>query len=635
MTDTFSEFEFKAEIRQLLDILVHSLYTNKEIFIRELVSNASDALDKMRFELNRGTEATGTELPLEIRITADKDQNRLVISDTGVGMTKAEIVENIGTIAKSGSAEFLKAAESKAEKLENLIGKFGVGFYSVFMAAGEVVIKSRSYKKDEKPVMWKSDGLGSYQLAELEEDLPRGTRVEIHLKDDAKEFAENYRITAVINKHSNFISFPIFVDDERVNTVSALWREPKFSIKQEQYDEFYKFLTFDSQAPQSTIHVAVDAPIQYNALLFIPPRSHDLFGLARDLPGVDLYVRRVLIKHGDKDLLPEYLGFARGVVDSEDLPLNISRETLQENMMLRKISSNLAKQILNHLEKMAKDDRGKYEEFWKEHGKLFKLGYGDFANRDKYAGLLRFNSSHCDDSNGLASLDEYIGRVKSGQKEIFYVSGPSREAATLNPHLEIFRSKGLEVLYLFEPLDEFALETIKKYGEFELKPVEHVDSASLGTFETLETKETAEPLGADDEKDFQKFLDKIKDILEGKAESVRVSSRLSQSPVCLVNPDGGMTSSMEKILKIASKDASIPTKVLEVNKDHRLIRNLFAIYKENPNDSYLGKAVMQLFESALLLEGYLRDPYEMVGRIQYLLEESSGWRAALPVAPKN
>ena len=627
MTDNFTEFEFKAEIKQLLDILVHSLYTNKEIFIRELVSNASDALDKLRFETNKGTEVEGSDLPLEIRIKTDKDNNHLIISDTGIGMTRAEVIENIGTIAKSGSAEFLKAAESESEKLENLIGKFGVGFYSVFMAAGDVVIKTRSYKKDEKPIMWKSDGLGSYQLTELEEDLPRGTRIEIHLKDDSKEYAETFTVKNTITKHSNFISFPIYVDDEQVNTVSALWREPKFSIKQEQYDEFYKFLTFDSQDPLSTIHISVDAPVQYNALLFIPKQSYDFFGVSRELPGLDLYVRRVLIKRGDKDVLPEYLGFVRGVVDSEDLPLNISRETLQENIMMRKISSHLAKQVLSHLEKTAKDEPEKYAEFWKEHGKLFKLGYNDFANREKYSSLLRFNSSYNDDADGLVSFDEYIERVKPEQKEIYYVSGPSREAASLNPHLEIFKSKGLEVLYLYEPLDEFALENLKKYGDYELKAVEHADAGSLESFETVETTEKAEPLGADDEKDFEKFLEKMKDILEGKAESVRISNRLSQSPVCLVNPDGGMTSSMEKIMKIASKDTSIPKKILEVNKDHRLIRNLFAIFKSNPGDSYLSKAVSQLYESALLLEGYLRDPYEMVSRIQDLLEESSGLKA--------
>lgn len=627
MTDKpkVSKYKFKAEVKQLLDILVHSLYTNKEIFLRELVSNASDALDKLRFESNRGAELADSGLPLEIRIDFDKDNKLIRISDTGIGMTREEVVSNIGTIARSGSAEFFKKAAEEKGGLENIIGQFGVGFYSVFMVAKEVVLTTKSYLKDEPPVEWRSDGLGSYQITESAESISRGTTIEVHLRDEAVEYADKERLKGIIERHSNFISFPIHVEDDRVNTVEAIWREPKFNIKEEQYNEFYKFLTFDSEAPLVTIHTSVDAPVQYNSLLFIPQKSFDFPGMTREAPGLDLYVRRVLIQRGNNEILPEYLGFVRGVVDSEDIPLNISRETLQENLILGKIAANMTKQVLTHLQKTADDDREKYEAFWKEHGRLFKIGYGDFANREKYASLLRFNSSRCEDSNGLISFDEYIEKAQLDQKEIYYVFGHSREAVALNPHMEIFKSKGLEVLFLYDPLDEFAMESVRTYKEFEIKSVEHVDPSNLDKYESREEEEKADPLDADDEKEFDKFLERIRDILGDRITEVKVSARLSGSPCCLINPDGGLTSTMQKILQIAGKDDSIPQKILEVNKDHKLIRNLFSIYKANPQDDYLSTAVEQLFESSLLLEGYLKDPHALVGRIQGILDRSSGW----------
>jgi molecular chaperone HtpG len=624
-----SKHEFKAEIKQLLDILVHSLYTNKDVFLRELVSNASDALEKARFESQKASEVADSDLPLEIRITFDKDKKLLVVSDTGIGMTREELVENIGTIARSGSAEFLKKAKEEKGGLESLVGKFGVGFYSVFMVAREVVIRTRSIRPGESAVEWKSDGLGAYEIAAIDEEMKRGTRIEIHLKEEAEEFAEKHRITAILKKHSNFISHPIFVEDERVNTIPAIWRESKFSVTREQYEEFYKFLTFDSEAPMETLHSAVDAPVQFSSLLFIPRQGIDLPGFGKDRHGLDLYVRRVLIERGNKELIPEYLGFVRGVVDSEDLPLNVARESLQENALLHKISTVLTRQILSHIRKMATDDKDKYADFWNNHGRLFKLGYADYANQEKYAELVRFNSSRFDDAKGLVSFDEYIERAKPDQKEIYYVFGASREAVALNPHMEIFRAKGLEVLYLFDHLDEFAMEALRKYKDFEFKSVEHVEPATLEKFETLDAPKEAEPLGEEDKAAFAAFLDRIKIILGDRVTEVRVSGRLSESPCCLVNPNDGMTSSMQKILQIVSKDTSIPRKVFEVNRDHVLIRNLFAIYKANSADDFMGAAVEQLFESALLLEGYLKDPHEMVSRMQDILNKSSGWYRAV------
>jgi len=340
-------------------------------------------------------------------------------------------------------------------------------------------------------------------------------------------------------------------------------------------------------------------------------------------------VRRVLIQRGNKDLIPEYLGFVRGVVDSEDLPLNVSRETLQENRTVAKISSNLTKQILSHLERLAKDNKDRYEEFWKEHGRYFKLGYNDFLNRDRYAALLRFNSSICENASALISFDDYIDRTKPDQKEIYFAFGTSREAIALNPHMEIFKSKGIEVLYLFEPLDEFAMEGIREYRGHKLVSVEHVDPKSLEKFESAETEEESEPLNDEEKERFDSFLAKMKEILGERITDVRISSRLSESPCCTVNPDGQMTSSMQKIIQTISKDTTIPRKVLEVNDKHQLIKNLFTIFKADPDDTYLASVVEQLFESSLLLEGYLMDPHAMVSRTHRLLDQSSGWYLGL------
>jgi molecular chaperone HtpG len=593
--------------------------------LRELISNSSDALDKLRFETTRGTELRDKELPLEIRISFDDKENTLTISDTGVGMTRDEIVANIGTIAKSGSADFIKKLAENKSEANNIIGKFGVGFYSVFMAAKEVVIKSRSYLPDETPIEWSSDGLGSYELKDSTEDLKRGTRIIIHLKDDAKEFADKYRLSGIIKKYSNFITFPIYVGDERINTVSAIWREPRTSVKQEQYDDFYKFLTYDTEAPFSVIHTSVDAPIQFYTLLFIPPKSIEMFRYTREEYGLDLYVRKVLIQHKSKDILPEYLGFIRGVVDSEDLPLNISRETLQENIIFTKISQAVTSQVLSHLIKMAKEDPDKYRLFWKEHGKYFKLGYADFNNQEKFMQLLRYNSSTSEKEEDVISFEEYTSRMKEGQKEIYYASGGSRDAINLDPHLEIFRNKGIEVLYLYDPVDEFVIGSLRKFKDFEFKTVDSVDLKELEKFSDVKEREKAGDLSKDDEKHFDSLLAGIKEILGDRVTEVRVSSRLIDSPSCLVNPDDGYSAQMQKLFRLTNQDMGPQKKIFEVNKDHKLIRNLLKIFKTNSKDEYIRDTVEQLYESALLLEGNLLDPHKLVNRISKMLENSSEW----------
>jgi molecular chaperone HtpG len=627
---TVGQYEFKAEVKQLLNILVHSLYTHKEIFLRELISNASDALDKLRFESVSGSTIADSNLPLEIRIKIDKDKNVIKISDTGIGMTKEELINNIGTIAKSGTAEFLQNISDSKKDLSNIIGKFGVGFYSVFMVAKDVIIKTRSYKPDEVGVQWKSDGLGNYEISSLFEKIERGTTIEIFLRNEEKEYAEKYRLQNIIKKHSNFVSFPIFLDDERINTLPALWREPKPSIKPEQYKEFYQFLTYDTDEPLEIIHTSVDAPIQFNALLFISKKNPDIFGFSRNEYGLDLYVKRVLIQHQNKELLPEYLSFVKGIVDSEDLPLNISRETLQENAIFNKISQTVTNQVLSNLAKMANDNADKYKNFWKEHSKIFKLGYSDFLNKEKISELLRFNSSYLKNTDDITSLSEYAGRMKDDQKEIYFQSGASREAIDSNPHSEIFKNKNLEVLYLFEPVDEFVMDSLREYKSFALKSVEQVDTKTLDKFEDIVKKEENIPgLTKDEEKSFEKFLKKIKEILGDRVIEVRISNRLTGSASCLVNPADGMTSQMQKIFQIVSKDASIPKKIFEVNKDHKLIRNLLKIYSMNENDEYIPLVIEQLYEASLLQEGYLNDPYKLINGIKNLLDLSSDWHSAV------
>ena len=640
--ETATNHEFRAEVRKVLSIITHSLYTNREIFLRELISNASDALDKLRFQQNRGLTPAAPELPLEIAITLNKDAKTLTITDTGVGMSHDELINNLGTIAKSGSEQFLAdlaaqgagnddkgsdAAPHDAPDAANIIGRFGVGFYAVFMVADKVEVTSRpAFEENASAFTWTSDGLGAFTVAEAADAPQRGTVIVAHIKDDAAEFLEKYRVESIIRKHSAFIPFPVLVDGERINTTPALWREPKFSVTAEQYAEFYKFLTYDQAAPLDTLHFSVDAPVQFNALLFIPEMQHDFFGAGRDHWGLDLYARRVLIQRENKELLPEYLGFLKGVVDTEDLPLNISRETLQENVVLRKIQQTIVKQSLSHLEKLAAADKDKYEKFWRLHGKIFKLGYHDFVNRDRVSALLRFNSSLHDDAESLTSLDDYMGRGKEGQKTIWYVSAPSREAARLNPHLELFRRKGLEVLYLYEPIDEFVMEGMGPYKEWELKAVEHAGDDALKDFPDLEDDAPkAAPLAQEELSSFDALLVRIKEILGDKVKEVRVSHRLADSPACLVSPDGGMTSSMEKLMRVMNKDDSIPQKTLEVNRDHPMLRTLMRIHKADANDPLLTEMVQGLYDTSLLLDGYLKDPHALAARTNKIMEQAGAW----------
>ena len=656
--------QFRAETRKVLNILTHSLYTNREIFLRELLSNASDALEKVRFLQSKGESVRDADLPLEIRITLDKDNKTLCVSDTGVGMTEEEMIENLGTIAKSGSEQFLKdmekdapqkasaEADNKAEGSEDedrltpddaqpsdasrIIGHFGVGFYSVFMVADKVEVTSVSALGDGSAHVWASDGSGTFTIRALSpeeaKDLKRGTTVKASIREDATEFLEKFRIESVIRRHSNFLPFPILIDGERFNTTPALWREPKFSITREQYNDFYRYLTYDSKPPLDVIHLSVDAPVQFTTLIFIPDSEQDLFREQRDEWGLDLYVRRVLIAKDNRDLIPNYLAFLKGVVDTEDLPLNISRETLQENVVLRKISQTIVRQVLAHLERMAKNDKEKYATFWKLHGKYFKFAFNDFVHRDRVAPLMRFATTWDGGEKGeneLTSFDEYLSRMKPDQKNIWYIAAPSREAALLNPHFERFRRKGIEALILTEAVDEFALEGLGKYKDHEFKSVEQATSADLDAFPDVEeAAPKAAPLEAEDKESFDKLVARMKEILGDQVKDVRISDRLAGSPALLASEDG-VSSSMEKFMRVMQKDDSIPKKILELNPDHPLLRAMLRIFKADPDNTLLDSMTRNLFDNTLLLDGYLNDPYAMAERSLKLMGEAAGWYADL------
>ena len=633
--------EFRAEVRKVLSILTNSLYSNREIFLRELISNASDALDKLRFRINRGEKPRLEDLPLEIRITLDKDAKTITIADTGLGMTADELSENLGTIAKSGSEQFLAdlAAEAsdKQEKREDaavtdaasIIGRFGVGFYSVFMVAKKVEVTSRPAFAEGDAIahVWTSDGLGTYTVNVSEGEKPeRGTIIKAFLKDDCGEYAEQYRVESIIRKHSSFIPFPIHLDGELVNTQPALWREPKSAVSKDQYDNFYKSLTYDQKDPLDMEHISVDVPVQFTALLFIPDNSIDFFGSRRDYWGLDLYARRVLIQHENKEVLPEYLAFLKGIVDTEDLPLNISRETLQENLVLKRINQTITKQTLGHLDKLAAEDTEKYNRFWRLHGNTLKLGCRDFVNRERIAGLLRYNSSALENAEALTSLDDYIARAPAEQKTLWYVSAPNREAARLNPHMEIFRKKGVEVLFLFESIDEFVVEDLRAFKDWTFKSVENAAPEELNKLEDKEKgEERLAPLSEEEEKTFDGLLAKMKEILGGKVSDVKISHRLADSPAVLVSADGGMTSSMEKLFKVMQKDDSIPVKILEVNQNSPLMRSLLAIFKANPADPMLARMTGTLFDSCLLMDGYLKDPQAFARQSSELLTDAAKW----------
>jgi molecular chaperone HtpG len=618
--NTAQSFEFQAEIKQLLDILTHSLYTHRDIFIRELISNAADALDKARFKTVKGETIADPNLDLEILIETDEKNNTLTIKDTGIGMTRDELISNLGTIARSGTSEFIKQLGEQSGNDLNLIGRFGVGFYSVFMAAENVEITSRSAEESEPPYTWISDGQGAYEIKEGPQDTQRGTSIKIFLREDAGDFSERDTVERAIKKYSNFVPFPIRINGEQVNKLSAIWREPRSSVTEEQYTEFFKFIANENEDPLTHLHISADVPIQFHSLLYVPQTNREILGFGKDDEGLHLFVRRVMVENHADDILPDYLRFVRGVLDSDDLPLNISRETLQDNAYMIKIKNVLVSKLLSHLQDVAQKDPETYEKIWKQHGRILKEGYTDFSHKDKLADLFRFESSR---SKGLTSLKKVVERMPEQQDEIYYLSGPSKEAIEKNPNLEIFKSKDIEVLYCYDPVDEFALPGLIEYEKKNLVSVDQANITKLSQF-----PDTSESSKEDDKekassRDLTNLARRIKEILGDKIEDVTLSERLVDSPAVLVSSSTGMSAQMEKIMHMMDQNATPTKKVMEINRSHPLILNLLEVYKKDARDPFLDKASKTLFDSVVLLDGFLTDPHSMASDIQEILAQSS------------
>lgn len=613
---TLETKEFQTEIQQLLDIVINSLYTDKEIFLRELISNASDAMEKLHFQQISGQDIKDKDIPLEIKITTDQDKRTLTITDAGIGMTKEELIENLGTIAHSGSKAFVQnLAEAGDKKDLNLIGQFGVGFYSAFMVAEKVTLYTRSYHPEGLSYIWESDGKGSYTIEETEE-LPRGTRIVLHLKKEEEDYAKPENVKRVIKQYSSFVPYPVSVDGENVNTVQALWTKNKNEITDEEYNEFYKFIANAYDEPLFRLHFSSDAPININSLLFVPKNNIEKLGFGRMEPSINLYCKKVLIQSQAKDILPEWLRFVQGVIDSEELPLNISRETMQDSALVAKLNKVVTTRFLKFLEEQAKNDSEKYKEFWKEFGIFLKEGAAnDFTHRDQLMKLLRYESSLQTEDNNLLSLSDYVSRMKEGQEAIYYVNGPSREVIEAGPYLEVFRDKGYEVIYTHDSIDDYILMTV---GEFEGKKLISADQADLDL--TRDDKEEDGTKGLEGD-ELKTFMDWLKERLGTKVTEVRESKRLIDSPALILSPYG--THSMQRMMQLMNRDLQdVPAGILEINPKHTLILRLNELRKQE--DSFAQVAVDQLFANAQIAAGIIVDPRGMVNRLNEILEKALG-----------
>ncbi len=621
---------FQAEVKQLLNLMIHSLYSNKEIFLRELISNASDACDRLRFEALNNAALYGDDAELKIRVTLDKEARTLSIADNGIGLSREEAVEHLGTIAKSGTREFFSALTGDQAKDAHLIGQFGVGFYSSYIVADKVtVVSRRSGLESGQAVRWESSGEGDFTV-EVIERAQRGTEVTLHLRDGEDEFLSSWKVREIIRKYSDHITLPILMkkeewneeqkaqvvtdQDETVNQASALWSRPKSEISDEQYNEFYKHVAHDFENPLAHVHARVEGKQEYTQLLYIPSRApFDLFErTARH--GVKLYVRRVFIMDDAEQLMPLYLRFVRGVVDSNDLPLNVSREILQQSRDIETIRGGCVKKVLGLLEGLADSEdaaeKAKYATFWKEFGRVLKEGTGeDFANKDRIAKLLRFASTHADTPDETVALADYVSRMKDGQEKIYYVTAETFTVARNSPHLEIFRKKGIEVLLLSDRVDEWVTGHLT---EFDGKPLQSVAKGGLdlGKLEDVAEKEEAEK--AADE--YKELLEKVKKALGDKVKDVRVTHRLTDSPSCLVADEYDLGGNLQRILKAAGQQAPASKPILEINPKHPAVQRL--TYEETRFDDWANL----LLEQATLAEGgTLEDPAGFVKRSNDLM----------------
>jgi molecular chaperone HtpG len=616
--------EFQTEVKQLLQLMIHSLYSNKEIFLRELISNASDACDKLRFEALANDTLYEGDTELRIRIDFDKEARTVTVTDTGVGMTRDDVVDNIGTIAKSGTRQFFESLTGDQARDSQLIGQFGVGFYSAFIVADKVTLTTRrAGLGTEHGVLWSSSGDGEFTL-ETVERAQRGTEVVLHLREGEDEFLESYRLKNVIHKYSDHIPLSIEMladaeegkeaEYESVNKASALWTRPRNDVSDEEYKEFYKHVAHDFEDPMKWVHSHVEGNQSYKTLFYIPSRApFDLYD--RDSRhGIKLYVRRVFIMDDAEQLMPYYMRFVRGLVDSDDLPLNVSREILQHNKLIDTIRSGSVKKVLGLLESMAKDEPDAYKEFWKQFGKVLKEGPGeDYANRDRIAGLLRFATTESDGEQQTVSLDDYIARMKEGQETIYYVTADSFAAAKSSPHLQIFRRKGIEVLLLSDRVDEWLVSHLTEYKDKKLVSVARGE-LNLDKLADEEEKETAKKT----RDEFADLVKRMQEVLAERVNTVRVSQRLTDSPSCLVAGEHDMAVHMQQMLKQAGHDVPVNKPDLEINPSHPLVSRL----QNETDEARFSSWANVLLDQAMLSEGgKLEDPVAFVNRLNDLLQE--------------
>lgn len=635
------EFTFQTEIKQLLHILSHSLYQNREIALRELISNASDALNKLR-HIQLSDEQYRDDATLEISLEPDKEGKVLVVRDNGIGLTHDELVQNLGTIAHSGSKEFLSSLAS-AEKKEDgqpdlsLIGQFGVGFYSAFMLAEKVEVVTRSYR-EETGWRWESDGSGRFTITPTEGEVPRGAQVRLHLKGEMDEFLDPYRLKSIVRKYSTFVPHPIKLEGETLNDQKPIWVEPKSQITDEQYAGFYQWLTHRTdEKPLWHLHLSSDSPIQFHAILYCPLSNFELLGFGRNDHGINLCAKRILVQNDCHDLLPDYLRFLYGVVDSADLPLNVSRETLQDHKLLPKLKKVLTKKVLDHLSTVAEEQPEIFKTIYEQFGSILRTGIGeDFENRERVAKLMRFHSTHTTneatltgkndlkDLHPTVSLDDYLKRAVEGQTQIYYLSGPDLAALTRHPHLEAFKKRNIEVLFLNDPIDEYALTQVRQYEE---KTILSIDSSEVKFPESKETTDDADRGPAP--KNLTRVLELFRGALGDKVADVKESSRLTDSPCCLVNTQGTMSSQLQKILSQSMKDYTVSKRILEINPHAPLVVRLCELSANSDNDEFIRDCGRQLFADALIIDGVVPDAEETAARSLRFMEELSRSKSAI------
>lgn len=623
MSGKTTTYEFQAETKKLLDIVINSLYTEKDVFIRELISNSADALEKFRHESLTADDVFDGHVPLEITIDLDEEKKLLTVTDTGIGMTRDELEHNLGTIAHSGSNTFFTELAEAVKKDVNLIGQFGVGFYAAFMAGKTVRVQSRSWDGSEGHE-WVSDGSGSFTITEME-GLRRGTRIMVELKEDAQDYAKKFKVESVIKRYSAFVPFPIKLEGETVNTVQALWTRNRSEITEEEYTEFYKFVGNAVDEPAYRLHFTADAPLMINALLFVPKENFEVLGFGKMDPGVNLYCQRILIDQHSKNILPEWLRFLKGVVDSEDLPLNISRQALQDNALVAKLRKVVTKRFLKYLDEQAKADEEKYLEFWSTFGIFIKEGAtSDYEYQKELGKLLRFESSKSKEGTPV-SLADYVLRMNPDQEEIYYINGPSRAAIEAGPYVEMFRKKDIEIIYTMEPIDDFVLSHL---GEFDGKKLVSADRADLSIPESDETKEdAADDKGAErlDDSAADSLVSWLKETLKEQVADVIVSKRLVDAPAMIVNPDGYMTSSMERVLAASRAEKGLgmeggSKKNLEINPKNPIIKRLADLQKSDGD--FAADVAYQIYDNAMIQAGLVVDPLVMVERNYKILNRA-------------